>query len=131
ALYPLGHGTAKSALFNGAGIILHRLRTVDELKLHARGKKIFGRASLLILAALGLAGSPSYGSFLGEAAIDHNAEQLGFKWVSWIFIAASLITTAAVFRVLGNLYFGLESRQKDKSAGDTGLTDEPPETKGS
>src|SRR5438874_1404991 len=70
-------------------------------------------------------------ALLGEAAIDHNAEQLGFKWVSWIFIAASLITTAAVFRVLGNLYFGLESRQSgDKSAGDTGLTDEPPETKG-
>ena len=132
ALYLLGHGTAKSALFIGAGIILHRLRTVDELKLHARGKKIFGLASLLILAALGLAGAPPYGTLLGEAVIDHNAEQLGFKWVSWIFIAASLITAAAVFRVLGNLYFGLESRQSgDKSAGDTGLTDEPPETKGS
>src|SRR5438105_1490933 len=132
ALYLLGHGTAKSALFIGAGIILHRLRTVDELKLHARGKKSFGRASLLILAALGLAGVPPYGTLLGEAVIDHNAEQLGFKWVSWIFIAASVITAAAVFRVLGNLYFGLESRQSvDKSAGDTGLTDEPPETNGS
>src|SRR5438132_635557 len=132
ALYLLGHGAAKSALFIGAGIILHRLRTVDELKLHARGKKIFGLASLLILAALGLAGVPPYGTLLGEAVIDHNAEQLGFKWVSWIFIAASVITAAAVFRVLGNLYFGLESRQSgDKSAGDTGLTDEPPETKGS
>src|SRR5438270_10725765 len=130
ALYLLGHGTAKSALFIGAGIILHRLRTVDELKLHASGKRIFGLASLLILAALGLAGAPPYGTLLGEAAIDHNAEQLGYKWLSWTFVAVSIITSAAIFRVLGNLYFGLEP-QHDKSSGDVGLTDEPPETKGS
>src|SRR5438874_36811 len=130
ALYLIGHGTAKSALFIGAGIILHRLRTIDELKMHGRGQKLSGLAVLFALAALGLAGSPSYGSFLGEVAIEHNAEQLGYKWISWIFIAASFITAAAVFRVLGNLYFGLEPRE-DKSVGDEGLTDEPPDTKGS
>src|SRR5438477_294276 len=45
-------------------------------------------------------------------------------------VAVSIITSAAIFRVLGNLYFGLEP-QHDKSSGDVGLTDEPPETKGS
>src|SRR2546423_4428184 len=83
ALYLIGHGTAKSALFIGAGIILHRLRTIDELKMHGRGQKLSGLAVLFALAALGLAGAPSYGSFLGEAAIDYNAEQLGYRWVSW------------------------------------------------
>lgn len=128
ALYMLGHGAAKAGLFIGAGIILHRLGSVDEFKLTGQGHQISGALLLIVLLAMGLAGVPGYGTFRGELAIDDAAEKLGFSWLSYIFIFASIVTAGAVLRLAGRLYFGW-GPPRDESRGQEGETDEGQETK--
>jgi multicomponent Na+:H+ antiporter subunit D len=129
AIYLLGHGTGKAGLFIGAGIILHRLGTVDELKLYGQGKKLSGMAAAIALLALGLCGVPAYSTFLGEVMIDSSAEKLGYSWISYIFIFASIVTGAAVLRVIGRLYFGWGPK-RDQSRSQEGEVDEGQETTG-
>ena len=39
AVYMVGHAAVKASLFLCAGMLLHRLQSVDELKLHGRGRR--------------------------------------------------------------------------------------------
>lgn len=127
AIYFLGHGAVKAALFIAAGILLHRVGSIDEFKVRGRGSEIGGGLLAVIALAVGLAGVPPYGTFLGENAIDHAAEGLHYAWLSYIFIVASVITAAAVLRVIGGLYFDW-GPPREQSAGDEGARDEGPET---
>jgi multicomponent Na+:H+ antiporter subunit D len=78
-VYVMGHALVKSALFLCAGIILHRLGSVDELELRGRGKIFYAVPVVYLFAALELAGLPLFGSFLGEAMIAQETEQLGYS----------------------------------------------------
>lgn len=129
AIYLLGHGAYKSALFVAAGLLLHRLGSVDELKLHDRGKEIGGKAWVIVLIALGLAGIPPYATFIGEALIDDSAGKFGYAWISYIFIAAAIITAGAVLRVIGHVFLGW-GPVEDKAGSSEGETDEGKETGG-
>ena len=127
AIYVLGHAMVKSALFLAAGILLHRLKSVDELKLHGAGFGLWPTAALFILGGLGLAGLPPFGSFLGEAMLEESAKTLRFSWVSWIFIAAGVLTAGAVLRVAGHVFVGWGPVQEAAPSGQ-GETDEGRET---
>ena len=56
AVYVIGHGFTKAALFMLAGVLLHRFGTVDEFDLHGRGRELrvagvlFGVGGLLLSA---------------------------------------------------------------------------------
>ncbi|HZU42732.1 MAG TPA: proton-conducting transporter membrane subunit [Terriglobales bacterium] len=106
ALYVVGHGLVKGALFIIAGILLHRLGTVDELELHGRAKDMPISSTIFLIAGLGLAGLPPFGTFLGESQVEHSAGALGFGWVSIVFFIAALLTAGAVFRVWAHVYRG-------------------------
>ena len=56
ALSVASHAFVKGALFLGAGIILHRLHSVNETWLHGRGRRLRVTGVMFTLAALGLAG---------------------------------------------------------------------------
>lgn len=127
AIYVLGHGMVKSALFLGAGILLHRLNSVDTLKLHGRGCGLWATGSLFVLGAFGLAGLPPFGTFLGESMLDEGAKAVGFAWAQWIFIAAGILTGGAVLRVAGHVFAGWGPTEEASSSGE-GQTDEAPET---
>ena len=43
AVYIVGHGLTKAALFMCAGVLLHRFATIDEYDLHGRGRSDAGR----------------------------------------------------------------------------------------
>ena len=129
AIYVVGHGLLKGALFLSAGMLLHHLGSIDELKLRGKGREAIHSAALMVFLALGLSGVPPYGTFLGEALIDSAAEKLRYSWISYIFMLAGIITAAAVLRVVGRIYFGW-GEDLDRSQQDEGETDEGRETTG-
>jgi multicomponent Na+:H+ antiporter subunit D len=130
ALYVIGHGLVKAALFLAAGMLLHHLGSIDELKLRGKGKEVIGGAGLMLVLAMGLSGVPPYGTFLGEALIDSAAEKLHYSWISYIFMLAGIITAGAVLRVAERIYFGW-GEDLDRSQQEEGETDEGRETRGS
>jgi multicomponent Na+:H+ antiporter subunit D len=129
ALYVIGHGLLKAALFLAAGMLLHHLGSIDELKLRGKGREAIAASGLMLFLALGLSGVPPYGTFMGEALIDASAEKLHYSWVSYIFMLAGIVTAGAVLRVAGRVYFGW-GEDLDRSQQEEGETDEGRETSG-
>jgi multicomponent Na+:H+ antiporter subunit D len=107
AVYVIGHGLVKAALFLCTGIVLHRLGSVNETWLHGRGRPLRATGVVFTLAALGLADLPPFATFLGKAYIDDSAWAHGLPWVLGVFIACSVLAGGAVLRVAGGVFYGL------------------------
>lgn len=128
SVYAAGHGMLKAALFMAAGVVLHKFGTVDEFKLLGQGKRLLGGSAIALLLAIGLSGVPPYGTFMGEGIIDHAAEEVGYSWISYVFMFGGIVTAAAVLRFIGRFQFGW-GRTNDEAAGsEEGQTDEGPES---
>ena len=107
AVYVVGHGLVKAALFLCIGIVLHRLGSVNESWLHGRGRHLRATGVVFTLAALGLADLPPFATFLGKGYIDDSAWAHGLPWVMGVFIACSILAGGAVLRVAGGVFYGL------------------------
>jgi multicomponent Na+:H+ antiporter subunit D len=107
AVYVVGHGLVKAALFLCTGIVLHRLGSVNETWLHGRGRHLRATGVVFTLAALGLADLPPFATFLGKGFIDESAWAHGLPWVTGVFIACSVLAGGAVLRVAGGVFYGL------------------------
>jgi multicomponent Na+:H+ antiporter subunit D len=105
ALYAAADGLAKAALFVMVGIIAHRFGTLYELELRGRGRELRWAAPLLVLGALGLAGAPPFGTFVGKALIEEGARGAA-HWVAALITAVSAMTAGAVLRVTGRVFGG-------------------------
>ena len=127
ALYVAGHAFVKGALFLGAGIVLHRLRSVNETWLHGRGRRLPVTGVIFTVAAFGLADLPPFGTFLGKGWIEDSAAA---PWLTAIFLACGVLVGGAVLRVAGGVFYGLgdppgEDPQMAAEANEeTGETDE-------
>ena len=104
-LYAAADGLVKGGLFVMVGIVAHRFGTLDELELRGRGREIWWAAPLFVIGALGLAGVPPVGTFVGKALIEEGANG-GRYWTGLLFTVASALTAAAVLRVAGRLFLG-------------------------
>jgi multicomponent Na+:H+ antiporter subunit D len=109
ALSVLSHAFVKGALFLGAGIILHRLHSVNESWLHGRGRHLRVTGVMFTLAALGLADLPPFGTFLGKGWIGDSAaaQWAGVPWLAAVLCACTVLTAGAVLRVAGGVFYGL------------------------
>ena len=107
AVYVIGHGLVKAALFLCTGIVLHRLGSVNETWLHGRGRHLRATGVVFTLAAFGLADLPPFATFLGKGFIDESAWAHGLPWVTGVFIACSVLAGGAVLRVAGGVFYGL------------------------
>lgn len=125
-LYLLAHAFIKSALFFVAGILLHRLRTISEAALYARGRHLRFTAALWFLGALGLAGFPGFATMHGEALTSNAAEASGIPWLSLVFLFGGALTSAAVMRVGMHTFLGWGIAPVSDQAADV---DELPEDK--
>jgi multicomponent Na+:H+ antiporter subunit D len=105
ALSVLAHAFVKGALFLGAGIVLHRLHSVNETWLHGRGKHLRVTGVMFTLAALGLADLPPFGTFLGKGWITDSVG--GGPWLAAVFCTCTVLTAGAVLRFAGGVFYGL------------------------
>ena len=107
-LYLFSHAMAKGGLFFLAGILLHRLRSMSEPVLHARGQPLKFTALLWLAGGFALAGFPPFGLGEGEDLIAASIHRpaLG-EWVSFLFFFTGALTAAAVFRVFLRVFLGL------------------------
>jgi multicomponent Na+:H+ antiporter subunit D len=126
ATYVVGHAFVKAALFLGAGIVLHRLRSVNETWLHGRGRHLKITGAVFTLAGLGLADLPPFGTFLGNGWIDDSAR---LPWVTVVFLLCTVLAAGAVLRVAGGVFYGLgdppgeDPQMAQEASEETGETD--------
>jgi len=125
AVYVVGHAMVKAALFLCTGIVLHRLGSVDQTRLHGRGKPLRITGVVYVVAGLGLADLPPLATFLGEGWNDAAAP----SWAVLILLCCVTVSAGAVLRAGLGVFFGLgnppgEDRQQAREiAEETGETD--------
>jgi multicomponent Na+:H+ antiporter subunit D len=107
AIWIVGHGLVKAALFMCAGVLLHRFRTVDEFDLHGRGREIRAVGVVFFAGAVLLAAPPPFTAFAGKSLLDGAASDAGYGWLIALFVVVSALTTGAVLRVAGRVFLGL------------------------
>jgi multicomponent Na+:H+ antiporter subunit D len=100
AVYVAGHALVKGALFCGAGIVLHRLGSVDETRLHGRGRHLKLTGAAFTLAGLGLADLPPFGTFFGKTWIETPG-------TLFPLLLCTVLAGGAVLRVAFGVFYGL------------------------
>jgi len=126
AVYVIGHGLVKAALFLCTGIVLHRLGSVNEPWLHGRGRPLRATGVVFTLAGLGLADLPPFATFLGKGWIEASA---GW-WLIPILVVCSSLAGGAVLRVAGGVFYGLGDRPAEDPQMAEAAAEETSETTG-
>jgi multicomponent Na+:H+ antiporter subunit D len=130
AVYVVGHGLTKAALFMLAGILLHRFGTVDEFELRGRGREMPVVGGLLALGALLLAAPPLTAGFFGKSLLDTAAISEHYAWLPAISVISSAVTAGAVLRVAGRVFLGWgDGSETASSTGESGEEDEETESR--
>jgi multicomponent Na+:H+ antiporter subunit D len=107
AVYIVGHGLTKAALFMLAGVLLHRFATIDEFDLHGCGRELPAvTGPLFALGGLLLAAIPVFTTFAGKSLLEEAASGSGQGWLVAVFITVSALTGGAVLRVAGRAFLG-------------------------
>ncbi len=129
AVYVIGHGLVKAALFLCVGIVLHRLGSVDETALHGRGRSLRITGVIFVLAGLGLIDTPPFATYLGAGWIGDSATAHSYPWVTAVIVASSIVVGGAVLRVAGGVFYGLvdpppeDGRMKREASEETSETE--------
>jgi multicomponent Na+:H+ antiporter subunit D len=105
-VYMLGHGMVKASLFLAAGIVLHRLGSVDEAELRGRGRSIPAVGVLFGVGGLALAALPPFGTALGATLLGSAVSDSGFGWLRAVSIFTTALTAGAVLRAGGRIFLG-------------------------
>jgi multicomponent Na+:H+ antiporter subunit D len=106
AVYVVGHGLTKAALFMCAGVLLHRFATIDEFELHGRGQEVRVVGVLMTVGALLLAALPPFTTFIGKSLLEEGSSAVGYSWLIVVYILVSAVTGGAVLRVCGCVFLG-------------------------
>lgn len=102
----LAHALLTGGLFLAVGILLAAERSVDELQLRGRGRRLPWLAALWGAAALALVGPPYVGVFLGHALIDEAAAASGRHWLPPLLWVGSALAGAALLRAGARVFLG-------------------------
>lgn len=106
AVYVVGHGLTKAALFMLCGVVMHRFSTIDEFDLHGKGRAIPWAGVLFAVGGLLLSAIPVVTLFFGKSLLDGAALDAGYPWLPAIFVISSMFTGGAVLRVTGRVFLG-------------------------
>ncbi|HJU11452.1 MAG TPA: proton-conducting transporter membrane subunit [Candidatus Binataceae bacterium] len=127
AIYVLGHGLVKGALFICSGIILDQAGSVDEIELmprRVRSPFLVPLIPVYAAAALGLAGLPPFTTAVGKSLLEHGFHGGLQKLVVAAAVVSSAFTGAAVLRAGGRIFFGWGPRTGEESEAPTELRSE-------
>jgi multicomponent Na+:H+ antiporter subunit D len=111
AVYVVGHGLTKAALFMLTGVLLHRYATIDEYDLHGHGRELPLTGILFAVGGLLLSALPPVTLFFGKSLLDGAALDAGYPWLPSIFVLSSMLTGGAVLRVAGRVFLGWGAAQ--------------------
>jgi multicomponent Na+:H+ antiporter subunit D len=130
-LFVVAHGLTKASLFMLAGIVGHRLGSVEIADLHGCGRRLWGTGALFALGGLALASLPPFAPFLGKALAEEAASDSGYGWMPVAFLIASALAGGAILRAGVRIFLGLgePAQQAKGQTGEEGTKDEP-ETEG-
>jgi multicomponent Na+:H+ antiporter subunit D len=106
AVYIVGHGLTKGALFMCAGVLLHRFATIDEFDLHGLGREVRVVGVLFAIGALLLAAVPPMTLYLGKSMLEAASSEAGYGWLVAVFVLVSAMTAGAMLRVAGRVFLG-------------------------
>jgi multicomponent Na+:H+ antiporter subunit D len=106
AVYIVGHGLDKAALFMMVGILLHRFGSLDEFDLHGRGRALPLVGVLFAIGGLVLAAFPLTTGFFGKSLLEAAAIDGHYPWLPAVFVISSMLTAGAVLRVAGRVFLG-------------------------
>jgi multicomponent Na+:H+ antiporter subunit D len=110
AVWIVGDGLVKAALFASVGLLNDRYATVEEAELHGRGRELGGVGVLFCLGALVVASLPPFGPFLGKTLVEDAALKAGFGWVPAVMVVVSALTGGALLRVGVRVFLGRGAR---------------------
>jgi multicomponent Na+:H+ antiporter subunit D len=127
AIYVVGDGFAKAALFICVGVVQHRYDAIYERRLHGRARALWPLGVIYALAALTVADLPPWGAFTGKALVEDAAlKEPGWRWVPAVMALISALAAGALLRVGARVFAGLgepareDSRYADNEAQDQG-----------
>jgi multicomponent Na+:H+ antiporter subunit D len=107
SLLILSDGLLRAGLFVCLGAVLHRCGSLYQSRLYGRGAVLPRAVPILFVAGtLGLAALPPLGAFPGKALIDEAAAEVGYGWVSAVFLLVTVLTTTALLRAGARIFFG-------------------------
>jgi multicomponent Na+:H+ antiporter subunit D len=107
AVWIVGDGLVKAALFAMVGLLNDRFATVEEAALHGRGRDLRGAGVLFCVGALAVASLPPFGPFLGKTLVEDAALKAGgYAWVPAVMVVVSALTGGALLRVALRVFFG-------------------------
>jgi multicomponent Na+:H+ antiporter subunit D len=106
AVWIVGSGLVKAALFASVGLLNDRYGTVEEAELHGRGREVGGVGVLFCLGALVMAALPPFGPFLGKTLVEDAALKAGFSWVPAVMVVVAALTGGALLRVGARVFLG-------------------------
>jgi multicomponent Na+:H+ antiporter subunit D len=108
AIWIVGDGLVKAALFACVGLLNDRFGTVEEADLHGRARDMRGIGALFAVGALAVATLPPFGPFLGKTLVDDAALAAGgYDWVPAVMVIVSALTGGALLRVALRVFLGL------------------------
>jgi multicomponent Na+:H+ antiporter subunit D len=112
AIYVIGDGCAKAALFACVGIVQHRLGAVSLSRLFGAGRPLRVTAIVFVAGGLLLASLPPSAGFLGKSMLDDALITGGYGWAIAVIVAASILTGAAVLLAGARIFGGLGERPR-------------------
>jgi len=105
-LHAINHSLVKTALFLMAGSVLHLYGTKSLGKLTGLLRAAPGWAVVVTLAALAVAGSPPFGTFVSEWLLLQTAFGAGQVWAAGLVMVGLTVTFVAVTGHVGRILFG-------------------------
>jgi multicomponent Na+:H+ antiporter subunit D len=128
AVYVIGQGLVKAALFMLCGILIHRFGLIDEFRLHGQGRALRLTGGLWLLSGVILSAVPGVTLFFGKSLLEGGALSAGYPWLPTIFLISSALTGGAVLRVGGRVFLGWgPARRRSDEDVDWGQTREEDE----
>jgi multicomponent Na+:H+ antiporter subunit D len=107
ALLVPADGLIRAGLFVCLGILIHRCASVHELQLHNRGSEVPRLVGgLFVAGAIGIAALPFAGAFTGKALLEDAASDVGYGWISAVYVVATVLTSGVLLRAAGRIFLG-------------------------
>lgn len=117
----INHSLFKSALFLGIGIIYIQTGETNLYKLGGLWRKCPMTAILMLIAVLGITGTPGFNGYASKSLLHHGislAASGGSPWLAWIeglFLIVGVGTAASFAKLYYLIFFGKTSELKVKN----------------